>query len=141
MDDVIEVEHLTQTKRRILANRKERGITPEQVFVKHSLHAVAEVAHRLGSHAALAFLAILGTRSVVTDDERREGFTVRDSFRDATQLEQRQFRRAVSALAAGGYIKTEARPGRKPRITLTQKGQRAIPGGLRLVQAKAGGDQ
>ena len=131
--DVLEVEYLTETKRRILENRKVRGITPEQVFVKHSLHAVADVTHKLGSHAALAYLAILGTSNVAKDGERRAGFTVRNSFRDATQLPPRQFRRAVAALAEAGYISVITGQGRKPRIILTAKGRRALPGGLRLV--------
>lgn len=129
MDEVVEVEYMTETKRQILANRKGRCISPEKVFVKHTLHPVAEVTHKLGSHAMLAYLAILGTNSVVADDERLTGFTIRNSFRDAIQLGPRQFRRAVSTLAAAGYINAGTGPGRKPRITLTAKGRRAIPAG------------
>ncbi|MFO7857995.1 MAG: hypothetical protein R6V11_03650 [Ectothiorhodospiraceae bacterium] len=139
MDEVVEVEYVTDTKRRILETRKEKGITPEQVFVKHSLYAVADVTHKLGSHAALAYLAILGTSKVVSEDERHAGFIVRNSFRDATQLGPRQFRRAVATLAAAGYISANTGQGRKPRIKLTAKGRRALPGGLRLVRpAKPG---
>jgi hypothetical protein len=133
MEQVVESEYLTETKRAILERRKAKGITPEQVFVKHSLHAVADVSHKLGSHAALVYLAILGTSSTVTDDERREGFTVRNSFRNATQLGDRQFRRAVSLLIGAGYVEADTGPGRKPRVRLTAKGKRAIPGGLRLA--------
>jgi hypothetical protein len=135
MDEVIESEYMTETKRQILEKRKAKGITPEQVYVKHSLHAVADVTHKLGSHAALVYLAILGTNSTVSEDERKAGFTIRKSFRDATQLGDRQFRRAVAVLAEADYIQAETGQGRKPRIRLTPKGRRAVPGGLRLVPA------
>ncbi len=126
MEDIVEVEFVTETKRRILASRKQRGITAEQVFVKHLLQPVADVAHELGSHAVLVYLAILGTYSVATNDERRTGFTVRPSFQNAIQLGPRQFRRAVAKLAVAGYIDTHTGRGRKPHITLTEKGRRAV---------------
>jgi DNA-binding MarR family transcriptional regulator len=137
MDRVIESAYMTETKRRVLEKRKAKGITPEQVFVKHSLHAVADVIHKLGSHAALVFLAILGTNGTVSEEEREAGFTVRNSFRDATQLGDRQFRRAVAVLAKAGYIQADTGHGRKPRIRLTPKGRRAIPGALPLVNPRS----
>ena len=135
MEQVVESEYLTETKRGILERRKAKGITPQQVFVKHSLHAVADVSHKLGSHAALAYLAILGTSSTVSPDERKDGFTIRNSFRDATQLGDRQFRRAVAQLVGSGYVEADRGPGRKPRVRLTAKGKRAIPGELGLVRS------
>ena len=126
MEHVREQEYVTQVKQRILEARKLRGITPDQVFVKHPLRFFASVYHELGGESALAYLAIAGTHRVASETERKTGFIVRTSFQKATGLEPRQFRRGILSLARAKYIETETAPGRKPRIRLTSKGRKGL---------------
>lgn len=135
MEEIREIEYVTETKQRLLANRKARGILPNQVFVKHSLQAFSDIVHTLGAHAGLAYLAALGSHATLTDEERKAGFVIRKSFRDATQLGDRQFRRAVASLVDAGYLRAETGEGRKPRVRLTVKGREAIPGTRRIRYA------
>lgn len=126
MEQIKESEHVTQVKRRILKARAQRGIVPEQLFVKHSLHHYASIHHELGGEAALAYLAVIGTHSVASDLDRKEGFLVRVSFQRATKLHDRQFRRGLASLARADYIEAKKAPGRKSRIRLTAKGRRGL---------------
>jgi len=121
-----EYEIITKTKQRILKVREQRGITPEQVFVKHSLLHYAMVHHKLGGEAALAYLAVIGTHHVASELERKEGFIVRVSFQQATQLQSRQFRRGLASLAKAHYITVKKAPGRKSRVCLTNKGRKGL---------------
>ena len=126
MEQVREREYITQVKRRILEARKLRGITPDKVFVKHSLHFFSGIYRELGGEAALAYLAVLGTHSVASELERETGYIVRVSFQKATGLEARQFRRGLLSLSRGDYIIAETAPGRKPRVRLTAKGRKGL---------------
>ena len=130
-----EFEVITKAKQRILEARAQRGITPEQLFVKHSLHYYASIHHELGGEAALTYLAVIGTHCVASELERKEGFIVRVSFQQATRLQDRQFRRGLASLAKGDYIAAKKAPGRKSRIRLTAKGRR----GLVIAQASQNG--
>lgn len=124
--EIREYELITKTKQRILEARAQRGINPEKLFVKHSLHHYALVHHELGGEAALAYLAVIGTHSVASESEREEGFTVRVSFQQATGLQHRQFRRGLATLARAAYIEAKKAPGRKSRIRLTAKGRKGL---------------
>ena len=126
MEQVKEREYITQVKRRILEARKLRGITSDQVFVKHSLRGYSDVHHELGGEAALAYLAVIGTHQVASELERKEGYIVRVSFQAATCLGARQFRRGLKSLARVGYIEAATAPGRKPRVRLTTKGRQGL---------------
>lgn len=126
MEQIKEREFVTQVKQRILEARKLRGITTEQVFVKHSLHSFSTVYRELGGEAALAYLAVMGTHRVASELERKTGFIVRVTFQKATGLEARQFRRGLMSLARAGYITAQTSPGRKPRVLLTAKGRKGL---------------
>jgi hypothetical protein len=126
VNQIRESEYVTQVKRRILKARKLKGITPEQVFVKHSLQSFSAIHRELGGEAALAYLAVIGTHRVATDLEREDGFIVRVTFQKATGLEARQFRRGLLSLARAGYIVAHTAPGRKPRVCLTAEGRKGL---------------
>ena len=126
MSLIREYEIITKAKQRILEAREHRGITSEQVFVKHSLHHNATVHHELGGEAALANLAVIGTHSVASESERTDGFIVRVSFQQATGLQDRQFRRGLASLANADYIEAKKAPGRKSRVCLTAKGRKGL---------------
>lgn len=126
MEDVREHEYVTEVKRRILEAKKLKGITPDQVFVKHSLSVFAAVCRELGREAALAYLAVIVTHQVASDLERKAGFIIRVTFQKATGLEARQFRRGLLSLRNAGYIDADAVPGRKSRVRLTARGRKGL---------------
>ena len=116
MSEIVETEFITETKQRLLAARSSRKKTSAQVYVNMPVMVIADLVRELGAQAMLAFLAIQGSYNVASPRERTAGVTVRTSFRKATGMGNRQFRRAVARLHAAKYIEADTAPGRRARV-------------------------
>jgi len=121
-----EVIVLTETKKRILAQRKRRAVAPEKVYSLDTLSSSAEILASCGGQAALAFRAIIGSYWISKPEHRKQGFKLHPVFIAAINLPSRQLQRATQVLEKAGYIKREILPGHKTRIRLTEKGERAL---------------
>ena len=123
---VDEVPVLTETKKRVLAQRKNKAFSPDKVYSQDTLQSSAEILSKCGGQAALVFRAILGSYCIDGMKSKDGGFTLHPVFAEAIDLPDRQRRRALKALEDGGYVVLERRPGCKTRIQLTGSGKRAL---------------
>lgn len=131
-----EVEVLTETKKRLLAKKCARALTPSKAYALDTIASSASVLAECGGQAVLVFRAIIGSYGISQDEKRQQGFTIHRDFVRATNLEDRQFRRAVSRLARASFIEADSAPGRRPRIRLTSKGARALVEPIQKVSSR-----
>lgn len=121
-----EVIVLTETKKKILAQRKRKAVTAEKVFSLDTLSSNAEILVNCGGQAALVYRAIVGSYWISKPEQRAQGFTLHPAFSRAINLPARQIQRAIQKLEKAGYIERDIKPGHKTRLRLTSKGQQAL---------------
>jgi len=123
---VNEVIILTETRRKILANRGNRSTAPGKVFSLDTLSSNAEILVNYGGQAALVFRAIVGSYWMSKPEHRDTGFKIHTAFRKAINLPDRQLQRATKKLEEAGYIERIIQSGHKTRLRLTDKGKQAL---------------
>ena len=121
-----EVIILTETRRKILANRENKSTAPEKVFTLDTLSSNAEILAQLGGQAALVFRAIVGSYWMSAAEHREQGYKIHPAFQRAVNIPARQLQRAVQKLEKSGYIERDIKPGCKTRVRLTRKGKKAL---------------
>ncbi len=121
-----EVVLMTDTRKKILENRKHRAVTKEKVFSLDTLNSSAQILKCCGGQAALAFRAIVGSYWISKPEFREQGFKIHPTFSSAIDLASRQLQRATQRLEKAGYIQRIIKPGRKMLIILTEKGKSAL---------------
>jgi len=112
---------VTETEKRILANRAAKSATPSKVYAACTIESLSNVYKECGGRAALLYTALIGNCNMVVGDEF---FKLSRVYREALRLDGPARALAAKRLETAGYIEVTRKAGHKNLFRLTTKGKK-----------------